>query len=447
MLNDVTSNWLFRYFDQYSYGLDINTVNAQTITESFLLENDIQMLILDSDFNVVQQSGVPIVEKPYFTSTEVIELVSNTNPEQGYYASLKPIDSATTAIKYAESSDACASLQSVPALNTVPSDYLLILQQDIVASEFDYNMLGVYTNVTTALMALLVIVVLMFFIRSIYLPLKANFEIIEDNLSRPLYDNSPADLSLATLKESQSVLHAYNDMASALSYESEQKQRAVELNRQLIQNLAHDLKSPITVLKGYSEVLASEDVDSTAQKEYISYIGKSANDLNNLVSLLFEQITYQNGNNLSFEKFDVNAILREICANYYMIFDKRGFDFVSDISETAYVTSIDTVNIKRVFTNLLQNILNHNETPTKVLVSSYKDDSGFVIKVMDDGAGITDENKEKVFDAFFQEDSVRNTQNSGIGLYIVRQIIEKHGGDISISSQPDFKTVFTIHLK
>ncbi|MEG2928715.1 MAG: HAMP domain-containing sensor histidine kinase [Oscillospiraceae bacterium] len=450
-LSSLTSALIERYFSSIEFTLNINTLDPNVVTESFLVQSDAQIVILDEDFNVIKKSGAPIIQHENLTNIQMSEMLEGIYPQQDYYVSFKPIEPLVEfepSVEYTQEGGTTSQLAPLEERTAAPfSEYMLLLQRDEDASGVDYNVLRLYMGSNIIAIIMLVIIILLLFVRSVYRPLKANFEVIEVNISKTPYDNSLVDVSRASLKESQSVLSAYNMMIEALNYESAQKQKAVELNRQLITNLAHDLKSPITILKGYSEVLAQEGLDTDSQKEYISYIEKSSNDLSSLVNLLFEQIKYQNGNSLNFERADLNSVLREVCANYYMIFDKRGFSFISDISEESYITAIDTVNIKRVFTNLLQNILNHNAEPTKVLVSSCKKDGGFVIQIKDDGVGIPPDSREKVFDAFFQMDSSRNGQNSGIGLYVARQIVEKHGGTITLDSEKGYKTVFTITFK
>lgn len=468
----VSTAAINNYFSSFNSAINITTLDYSVVTQAFLEENNAQVLVLDRDYNVVYESGVEISAQKAFTGLEVTEIVANTNPDQEYYASFIPVkseaieleaqkgeftieekpilpDTTIRGVITGQPSTEPASENAQPAMPLQESSkYMLLLQKGVMAhNETSFDAFGMYMMANIICIILFSIIVLLFFIRSIYIPIKANFGIIELNISNAPYDTSPVDVSLASLQESRDVLSAYNRMVEALNSESTQKQKAVEQNRQLVANLAHDLKSPITILKGYSEVLADGVEDEKSQKEYISYIGKSANDLNNLVSLLFAQTKYQTEDNLIFQAANINSILREVCANYYMIFDKRGFEFLSDISEESNTMSVDPVNIKRVFTNLLQNILNHNETPTKVLVSSYKAADCFLIKVKDDGSGIGDGDKEKVFDAFYQVDSSRNSQNSGIGLYVAKQIVEKHGGSISLSSEEEYKTVFTITLK
>ncbi|MEG1863641.1 MAG: HAMP domain-containing sensor histidine kinase, partial [Oscillospiraceae bacterium] len=271
---------------------------------------------------------------------------------------------------------------------------------------------------------------------------------IQTNIIKTPYDFSTVDSSQVRLAEGKSVLDSYNAMVKNLKEAQTEKEDAVNANKQLVSNLAHDLKSPITILKGYAEVLGTQELTDKERKEYISYIYKSSNDLNNLLNLLFEQVKYGSPDiKMNLVRTDINAILRQSCANYYMLFDNRGFDFNVGIPEEECFVYLDSVHINRVFSNLLQNVLNHNSVPSPVCVSSNVEDGNCVIRFMDDGVGINSDNKEKIFQPFFQEDSSRNKQNSGLGLYVVRQIMLNHEGNIELESSEDFKTIFKLTMK
>ena len=154
------------------------------------------------------------------------------------------------------------------------------------------------------------------------------------------------------------------------------KDAVIMQSNQLISNLSHDLKSPVTTIMGYSEILVQGNLSSAEQKEYLTYILQSASDLKELVSLLFQQMKYQYSDySIALECCDINSFLRDICANYYMLFDKKGFQIEVQIEEAPHKMYFDKVHMKRAFTNILENCLNHNPTPTKVQIVTWTDHS------------------------------------------------------------------------
>lgn len=237
-------------------------------------------------------------------------------------------------------------------------------------------------------------------------------------------------------------------MLDELEQIRKEKDSILRQNKTLISNLSHDLKSPITTLKGYSELLIEEDLSPIQQKDYLMYINQRASDLSELISLLFEQVKFQHPDfSLNLEKEDMNSFLRDLCANYYMIFDKHGFDVNIEIDETPHIMDFDSTNMKRAFCNLFENCLSHNKVPTKFEVSTFIKNGVYFIQFKDDGIGVPKENKNRIFDPFFQGDNSRSRNHGGLGLFVTKQIIEKHGGEITLKSEPNYKTVFEIQFK
>lgn len=130
-----------------------------------------------------------------------------------------------------------------------------------------------------------------------------------------------------------------------------------------------------------------------------------------------------------------------------MIFDKHGFDVNIEIDETPHIMDFDSTNMKRAFCNLFENCLSHNKVPTKFEVSTFIKNGVYFIQFKDDGIGVPKENKNRIFDPFFQGDNSRSRNHGGLGLFVTKQIIEKHGGKITLKSEPNYKTVFEIQFK
>ena len=130
-----------------------------------------------------------------------------------------------------------------------------------------------------------------------------------------------------------------------------------------------------------------------------------------------------------------------------MIFDKHGFDVNIEIDESTHIMEFDSTNMKRAFCNLFENCLSHNKVPTKFEVSTFMKNGVYFIQFKDDGIGVAKENKDHIFELFFQGDNSRSKNHGGLGLFVTKQIIEKHGGEITLKSEPDYKTVFEIQFK
>jgi Signal transduction histidine kinase len=403
--------------------LEINLEEFQGVSSDYLKKNRATMEIVDSDLVVTSSKGMKNLTGHQYTPMEFATLLQDRSETQNVdYASIQGDDG---------------------------KEYTLVLMQSITkkALKKENEISNFYTFGFLSGTLTLFIVAFTLFVRSIYKPINKSFLFIQNNITKTPYDKTKADVALTSLSESRKVMQSYNDMLDEMEQMRKEKEAAIVQSNRLISNLSHDLKSPITTIIGYSEVLVQENLAPEEQKEYLTYIHQSASDLNELVYLLFQQMTYQYSDySFNLECGDINGFFRDICANYYMLFDKRGFSVDIQIEDSPHKMCFDKVHMKRAFANIFENCLSHNPNPTKVQIVTCTDASHYTVLFKDDGAGIREEDRENIFEPFSQGDYSRSNRHSGLGLYVTRQIIEKHGGTISLADDPEYKTVFRIQF-
>ncbi|MGL4774200.1 MAG: sensor histidine kinase, partial [Clostridium sp.] len=138
-------------------------------------------------------------------------------------------------------------------------------------------------------------------------------------------------------------------------------------------------------------------------------------------------------------------LLREIVAGFYREIEEGEFDFEVDIPEDEVLLSFDRVEMGRAISNILGNAIKYNPSNTRLFISLEKSEAFVVIKICDDGVGINEELKANIFEPFTRGDSSRRSVGgTGLGLSISKKIIEMHGGDLTLESEENFKTVFKI---
>lgn len=424
----MLDNIYFHQIDKNIYNkLDVDLVRYKEITTDFLIENNLTIEIVDDNLNIVYSKGVNKHVSKKYSPQEFAELLND--------GSIEDINSFEVNVRYITTTDQSGNENTV------------ILKQNISSKELK-KIKQIITQYIVVLVLGTVLIVLGSFILcvdNIYKNIKKSFVFIQNSIAKMPYDRTKINILETTLLETRKVAESYNEMLAEMERIKAEKEAIANKNNRLISNLSHDLKSPITTLKGYSEILLEDDISESERKEYAMHINNGATDLNEMISILFEQVKFQNTDyKLNLEKSDINILLRDICANYYMIFDKKGFNVNIDIEEISHIMKFDKINIKRVFTNILENCLSHNVVPTDVCISSETLSDKYVIYFKDNGIGIEENEKNKIFEAFYQGDSSRTSGHSGLGLYVVQQIIEKHGGQIILKSEQDYKTVFEI---
>ena len=387
---------------------------------------------------------------------------------QELYASLQVLDESLTVIDSRNSSVATGYQYSEKELlslllvdrrdhlistkqlkNAAGETIIVLLEQQLDSSVFELFQQNarLYAAIQIFIDILILLVCICSFIRAIYKPLRENLTVIGDSIAKTPHDRSHVDPSQLMLLETRALLLSYNTMLDDLEQAKAENDKLEAQSHRLIANLSHDLKSPMTNLKGYAELLEQEQLSPEEEKLYISRIHSNISTLNSMVELLSEQVKFQyNDYPLQLERRDMNDFLREVCANYYTIFEKQGFQMEIQIAEEAFYLDFDALNMRRVYANLLENILSHNTAPTQVQICTQLLPTCYQVQIKDNGAGIAAEDQDKIFEPFYQGDISRTKQHSGLGLFGVKQILEKHGAAISLESEPAYRTVFTIRF-
>ena len=223
---------------------------------------------------------------------------------------------------------------------------------------------------------------------------------------------------------------------------------AEERKNELVTYLAHDIRTPLTSVRGYLELISeAEGMSVDRQREFAGRALAKANRLESLVEELFE-ITRYNMQNIPIERenLDVGLLCRQIAEEFYPQAQSR--DLVIEVDAEEGLTAFwDSSRMGRVLENVLKNAMVHASANTKVLVRAVADNDTVTLSVSNQGKGISPEHLEHIFDRFYRGDAARGqaTGGAGLGLAIAKEIVEAHGGEIKASSE-DGLTTFTIRL-
>lgn len=278
--------------------------------------------------------------------------------------------------------------------------------------------------------------------RKISRPLKE----VTKNMKKVADGELEARVEIPVSKEFQQIEDSFNAMAQALWQAEEERKRQNENNQQLYSAIAHDLKSPMTMILGYAQTLERGTVtDENKIQEYLKVISDQATHMNDLLDVLLtytrlENRTYQ----MRFEEKDLTEVLRACIAQFYQAFEEHETELEIQIPESSCMYSMDEVELRRVFTNLLSNMIRHTEPGTvcKVTMEEHtldkKGKECVRLSFEDWGSYLPDEVKEKLFEPFCVGDVSRNTKGgSGLGLSIAKKVIEQHEGNLYYEEYPE----------
>ena len=238
----------------------------------------------------------------------------------------------------------------------------------------------------------------------------------------------------------------FEKMRQRLKESAEEKIRFDNENRELISNISHDLKTPITSIKGYVEGIM-DGVADTPEKvdKYIRTIYNKANDMDRLIDeLTFYSKIDTNKIPYNFSKINVAEYFGDCVEEVGLDMETRGIElgYFNYVDEDVVVIA-DAEQMKRVINNIIGNSLKYLDKKKGILNIRIKDDGDFIqVIIEDNGKGIAAKDLPYIFDRFYRTDSSRNSSKggSGIGLSIVKKIIEDHGGRIWATSKEGIGT-------
>ncbi len=215
---------------------------------------------------------------------------------------------------------------------------------------------------------------------------------------------------------------------------------------QFTSDVSHELRTPISVIMSQSEY--GQDYTSSVReaKDIFNIIFKESKKMSILVSQLLTLARMDKGRQkINLEEIEIGELIEIAIEGQKLQSEEKNITIFSDIQENVY-SSVDEIMIMRVFTNLISNAISYGKENGYIKVCLNKDNNNAIIKIEDNGIGISEENLEKIWVRFFQVDPSRTTENSGLGLSMVKGIIEIHKGSIYVQSELNKGTVFTIHL-
>lgn len=225
-----------------------------------------------------------------------------------------------------------------------------------------------------------------------------------------------------------------NIMASEIQNRIEAERRSEKTKNELITNVSHDLRTPLTSVMGYIGLIKAGKYDNEEMmKEYLNIAFNKSNQLKELIEDLFEY-TKVNNRGIILDKNKVNIIefLSQIIEEYIPIFEKNDIEIINKFSHEKILVEIDASKMVRVFENLFSNAIKYSYKPGKVIVSVSENNGYVTISIKNRGESIPKEKIERLFDRFYRVDEARNSNvnGSGLGLAIAKSIINLHYGDI-----------------
>ena len=219
------------------------------------------------------------------------------------------------------------------------------------------------------------------------------------------------------------------------------------LRTDFIANVSHELKTPLAVIQNYGTMLSQPNLAEEKRLEYARAVTGAARRLANLITNILKLNKLENQQIYpAVETYDLGEQLCECLLSFESAWEEKDLDIETDVEEEVMVDA-DAELLSLVWNNLFSNAVKFTEPKGRVSLSLRSEGEYAIVQVVDTGCGIAPEVGRHIFEKFYQGDTSHATQGNGLGLALVKRVIDIIGGDISVSSEVGKGSVFTVKLR
>ena len=278
--------------------------------------------------------------------------------------------------------------------------------------------------------------------------------VISSQISRPIVKISDSAKKLANGDfnvsfSTDSKVQEIKELSTTLDLAKNELSKTVELRRDLMANVGHDLRTPLTMIKAYAEM--TRDLESqTPEKraENMNIIIEETDRLNVLVSDILDLSKLQSSTyELKIEEFDLNELIRNIIKRFYILIDSDGYEFIYN-NDKEIMVKADKKRIEQVIYNLLNNAVNYTGEDKKIYINVIDEKKKVLVEIRDTGKGIDKDEIKYIWNKYYHNERKhkRNAFGTGLGLSIVKTILESHNYKYGVKSVKNKGTTFYFEI-
>ncbi|MBQ8394165.1 MAG: HAMP domain-containing histidine kinase [Clostridia bacterium] len=237
----------------------------------------------------------------------------------------------------------------------------------------------------------------------------------------------------------------YDYIAENLNIMAAELQKSKMLNSDFVSNVSHELKTPLTVIRSYAQLL-QEEKDEEKRIKYAQALMDAVSRMSQLVTSILQLNKLENQKIIPEKKvFRLDEALAEAVLGYEELLERKEIELDCDFEEISVLSSQSYLDL--VWNNLLSNAVKFTDRGGKITVKLKRDGKNVVVSVKDTGCGISPETGARIFDKFYQGDTSHSGEGNGLGLALVKKVIQILGGEISVASELGKGSTFRVVLK
>ena len=224
-----------------------------------------------------------------------------------------------------------------------------------------------------------------------------------------------------------------------------------EIKNDFISNMTHEFKTPISTISLACEVLNDKSIEKTEERtgKYVKMIRDENKRLSLLVENILQTAILDKGEfKLKIQSTDIHSLIEQTILNIKLQVENKDGEITTELNAEKHVINADRVHITNIIFNLIDNALKYSNEKPNIKITTRSDREGIFISVKDNGIGISKENQHRIFDTMYRvhTGNVHNVKGFGLGLSYVKAVVEKHGGSISVESELNKGSTFTVYL-
>ena len=219
------------------------------------------------------------------------------------------------------------------------------------------------------------------------------------------------------------------------------------LKNDFISNVSHEIKTPLAVIQNYAKALTNKNLDEETKEKYLNSLQNACKKLSDLITNILKLNKLENQRlKIDLKQFNLSESITNQILNYETLIENKNIELECNIEEDINIISEETY-LEIIWSNLISNAIKFTDNNGKIFISLIKLNNEIIFKIKDTGCGIDSETGKNIFEKFYQGDTSHSKEGNGLGLALVKKVIDILGGQIKVESEKGIGTTFTVKLK
>ena len=219
------------------------------------------------------------------------------------------------------------------------------------------------------------------------------------------------------------------------------------LKTDFISNVSHEIKTPLAIIQNYSKALENDKLDKETKDRYLHTIQDASKNLSSLVTNILKLNKLENQDLIpEYKKFSLSDSIANCIINFESLIEKKNIELICKIEEDLFILSEENY-LEIIWNNLISNAIKFTPNNGKITVLLAREINKYIFKITDTGCGMSKDTGMRIFDKFYQGDTSHHKEGNGLGLALVKKVIDILGGEINVESEVGVGTTFTVILK